>query len=65
MLFGVDVKNHKQTILKLGLLTYHLWKYFQDLPNFIRKKERKKRKEKRLSFLVFIIYYILDHILQV
>ena len=38
MLFGVDVKNHKQNILKPGTLIYRLLKYFQDIPNFIKKE---------------------------
>ena len=47
MLFGVDVKNHKQNILKPSMLIYHLWKHFQDIPNLIKKES---------------VYYILDHL---
>lgn len=50
MMFGVDMKNHKQNILKPGMLIYHLGKYFQDISNFI-KKER--------------VSYILDHLHQI
>lgn len=38
MMFGVDMKNHKQNILKPGMLIYHLGKYFQDISNFIKKE---------------------------